>query len=1087
MKKAIKRFWGIGLIVIILSSFFLVTPVAPASGNIYSWALDSTQPTANNRLFAAATGYGINDIAATSDGATIYIVAGNTSGATPTGTNYLYKSTNGGVTWSQLAASGITSANMSLVACAPDDPNIIVVVDAVTNLAGSVAYLSTNGGSSFSTLGTINGGVFTAKDVAVSATLGTTKWIAVAGNTTNPVASSTGGKVYAWPYGSSSPTWYDTFANNASPYLFATGTVAPSVSDVTSVAFSPSFPSDAVMLCTTTSLSATAGSVVLHAASFNIYKWDASIDTSWPRSLATTSSSALTSSNTTSIALDPTFYFGDPASQIGFVGAEITTAAGEIGGVYRISTYSGGKLTQVYGSAITGGYAVGYVAWDGTNLAAAPDVESQTSAGTAITIQRSADALTSSTPTFTPSSGLKTPGTGYVPKLLWNGGNLLCVSRGTNAGVAKSTDLGKSFNGIALINSSWATIDDYQVCAACSSVIYVLAADGTPDTNVWRYMNSVWQRVMIIPNSSGTWEMRVGVADPTVVLIGLRNGASMYISTDSGEFKWTARSCSSYIQDFAVESASVVYVATTTSTAPLTGVNVVKSTNGAFTWAAGVNTQIGLYGTNYLYSISLVAAGKVLVTGTNGAVAYSTDSAATWTAVPALTTSSTNVLAVGTGALGTGDTIYAASSYGAAAAAAGTSLYKWVIGTNTQSSGWTPGDAGAGNVTTGFSMAGGVLYDLINSNGTNGNTIKRYLTPGIGISSVFYDTLATGLTGIALNNIASTGTNTIVNNLQSTATATSTTLWSVGLSSSTASTMSLYSWTEYLAVAANAPTPTYPPIGFMVPVNSINGNTSGVVFQWTEPPNLGVIPSTQSYTYSVNIYLDSAAKVGFASATGITSTQGTISASSASAFNVVPVPFNPGTTYYWRVKTTLPVTSPNSAMQSFTVQSLPAAVPSIVSPANGSTITNQTPAFSWSPVSGTTQYDFQLSTTPTFGTTVLTDQPNTAGDLVPVTIPLTQGKQYFWRVRALQPVTGDWSAVANFFVSAPTTTTPQITITSVPAPVITMPAQAAPTTYTIATTPVEKIAPTYIWAIIVIGAILVIAVIVLIVRTRRSV
>jgi hypothetical protein len=667
-----------------------------------------------------------------------------------------------------------------------------------------------------------------------------------------------------------------------------------------------------------------------------------------------------------------------------------------------------------------------------------------------------------------------------MPKLLWNAGNLICVSRGTNGGVTKSTDLGKSFNGIAMINTSWATISDYQICAACSSVIYVLAND-TLDTDVWRYMNSVWQRVMIIPNSVGTWEMRVGVADPTVVLLGLRNSTTMYISTDSGEYKWTSRASSSTIQDFAVESASVIYVATTGSASMLSGVNVIKSVNGAFTWGPGVNTQIGLYSTNYLYSISVVAAGKVLVTGTGGSVSYSTDSAATWTAVPPLTTSSTVVLAVGTGALGTGDTIYAASY---ATGAAISSLYKWVIGTNTQSSGWTPGDASAGNSTTGFTMAGGVLYDAINTTGVNGSTIKRYLTPSLFITAPFYDTLATGIT-TGLNNIASGPTASIVNNLQSTATASSTTLW--GVSGTPGTSMSLYSWTEYLAVAANAPTPTYPPIGFMVPVNSINGNTSGVVFQWTQPPNLGVIPSTQSYTYTVTIYLDSAAKVTLTSATGITSSAATVSASSASSFSVVPVPFNPGTTYYWRVKTTLPVTSPSSAMQSFTVQSLPASVPAIVSPANGSTITNQTPAFSWSPVSGTTQYDFQLSTTPTFGTTVLTDQPNTAGDLVPVTVPLTQGKQYFWRVRALQPVTGDWSAVANFFVAAPTTTTAQITITSVPAPVITIPAASPAPIYTIAPQAVEKIAPTYIWAIIIIGAILVIAVIVLIVRTRRSV
>ncbi len=39
--------------------------------------------------------------------------------------------------------------------------------------------------------------------------------------------------------------------------------------------------------------------------------------------------------------------------------------------------------------------AIGYVAWDGTNLAAAPYVAAQPAAGTVITIYRSADSLTS--------------------------------------------------------------------------------------------------------------------------------------------------------------------------------------------------------------------------------------------------------------------------------------------------------------------------------------------------------------------------------------------------------------------------------------------------------------------------------------------------------------------------------------------------------------------------------------------------------------------------------------------------------------------------------------------------------------------
>ncbi len=52
------------------------------------------------------------------------------------------------------------------------------------------------------------------------------------------------------------------------------------------------------------------------------------------------------------------------------------------------------------------------------------------------------------------------------------------------------------------------------------SVVYVLSDDGV-DTNVWRYMNSTWQRVMIKANDTGAWEMRIGVADPTAIVLGL--------------------------------------------------------------------------------------------------------------------------------------------------------------------------------------------------------------------------------------------------------------------------------------------------------------------------------------------------------------------------------------------------------------------------------------------------------------------------------------------------------------------------------------------------------------------------------------
>jgi hypothetical protein len=244
-------------------------------------------------------------------------------------------------------------------------------------------------------------------------------------------------------------------------------------------------------------------------------------------------------------------------------------------------------------------------------------------------------------------------------------------------------------------------------------------------------------------------------------------------------------------------------------------------------------------------------------------------------------------------------------------------------------------------------------------------------------------------------------------------------------------------------------------------------------------------------SYDVQIALDSAFNslisnqtitdfVNYVGADGSSATMAKVLAGTSAGFN-------PGSTYYWRVRVNQPISSAWSETRSFTMQPLAAEVPTITSPVNGATIASQSPAFSWNPVTSTTQYDFQLSTTPTFGTTVLTDTPATAGTLVPVTIKLEQGKQYFWRVRAALPIQGDWSSVANFIVALPApTTAPPVTVTNPPAITITVPV-APSTVITIPPAVTQQIAPTYIWAIIIIGGILVIAVIVLIVRTRRSV
>jgi len=322
--------------------------------------------------------------------------------------------------------------------------------------------------------------------------------------------------------------------------------------------------------------------------------------------------------------------------------------------------------------------------------------------------------------------------------------------------------------------------------------------------------------------------------------------------------------------------------------------------------------------------------------------------------------------------------------------------------------------------------------------------------------------------------------NQVPNALKSSKSGNTITLWAID----TSSTDNMRYYDDTLAL--KGPTVTAPENNALVQTNSVTGLPLSLVLMWDRPSlatGYEIYVSTDSefttiYSTVPNVS-PGAAGWPYVGADGTRDQMSTVLGTGGSSY------YNPGTTYYWKVRAATPISSVWSETRSFTIQPLAASVPSILSPINGSSIINQSPAFSWSPVTGSTKYEFQLSTTPVFDTTVFTDSPASAATVV--NVKLDQGKQYFWRVKALEPVAGDWSAAANFIVAAPAATAAPVTITNVPAPVITIPAAPSVPAITLAPPEVEQIAPTYIWAIIIIGAILVIAVIVLIVRTRRSV
>jgi hypothetical protein len=182
----------------------------------------------------------------------------------------------------------------------------------------------------------------------------------------------------------------------------------------------------------------------------------------------------------------------------------------------------------------------------------------------------------------------------------------------------------------------------------------------------------------------------------------------------------------------------------------------------------------------------------------------------------------------------------------------------------------------------------------------------------------------------------------------------------------------------------------------------------------------------------------------------------------------------PGRTYYWRVRVISPLTSPWSTPRSFTVAEIEEAeVPfTVTSPAPGATNVPIQPAFVWAKVKDATSYEIVVSEDKTFAIidwSHTSDQPFYQGDEV-----LAYSTTYYWRVRAAG---GEWTYGVFTTEAAPEEPTP---------PVVIEPQPEKETEVVVVEVPTAPAIPNYLlWIIIGVGAVLFIALIVLIVRTRR--
>jgi len=182
-----------------------------------------------------------------------------------------------------------------------------------------------------------------------------------------------------------------------------------------------------------------------------------------------------------------------------------------------------------------------------------------------------------------------------------------------------------------------------------------------------------------------------------------------------------------------------------------------------------------------------------------------------------------------------------------------------------------------------------------------------------------------------------------------------------------------------------------------------------------------------------------------------------------------------GTMYYWKVKVTEPLLSRWSTVWNFTTKLAPVDRTVEWMPENGAQDVIIRPSFGWTRVDSATSYELELADNPDFTNPI---KATTTINSWKCDTDLSYSTTYYWRVQALKGsvVVSSWRSGAFTTMAEPA---PPVEVTPAPpAPEITLPAPQVIMP--------EAATPGWVWAIIGIGAALVIAVIVLIIRTRRA-
>jgi hypothetical protein len=935
----------------------------------------------------------------------------------------VYRSTNGGVTFT--AATTAPGAAVTAIAVSPSFAVDSTVYAAATIAGNGRLYASTDGGATF---------VQVAADIAgeVITSISLSPNFAVDGlgvvGTTDPVGAAYG-DVYAMGF----PLTFGLTSMGLTADVAATlGGV-----DVSAVAFSPNYPSDRTILAVAASAAATPG-VRLHS-SVNwqpapaLHTWDATYGAAVVLEATTTEVGVAGATDIVSAAIAlPTDYNGmNLAARLSYVGVISGVAAAT--DVHRVTNLTPALL----GTAI----APASVSYSGTVAAGSLFVGDNAAASVLRATNPGTGAVTFLAATQAPTGANGT-------QVVAVGTMVYAGTQGAESAFSVSDNGGANFYQTALINTTLNTITDVTPSPAYDTdmTIFMVTEDGgAGPESLWKTIDggTTWRRVLAFVTTSNNAIVRLSPAYATdgVVLFAEQGTAVGNVdirkSLDAGA-SWLPMGSIVLIADLVVEDATTFYVAD----ASVAGGNmaVQKNINGAWHWGAGT---VALVNPNRFFSLNQAANGDILVGDLAGGVYRSTDAGMTYAKVGAgIGATAAGVVTAFDANYATNGIVYAGDSSSNVAG-----LFRIDASTATAATAWTLIDCDA---VTALTQPAGISGIVVSPDGTlyAADPAAAAATAG-GIVRSLNPTAGTATAPTAVWEWVNVGD---------------------GLTAG-----------YTLASLKQAPGSVV-----LLAVENSGGAGANRVMTFTDVLT-GVVTQT-SPANGAKLTTTTTATLAWTAVTGATTYTVTCSGGAVAVNNVTMTAavtgLTPGATYTWTVRVATPQLGRASASRTFITSLTPTGqIVQPIIPANGAINVTVTPTFTWPLIAGATNYEFVIGEDATFA--IIDYSANSPTNIFVTKENLAYSTTYYWRVRGTSATTTSaWTVYSFTTVAKPAEPEPPVVIEEPPElPDIIV----EPEVIVEIPAPVEAIPAYLLWVIIGIGGVLVIALIVLIVRTRRVV